>query len=143
MRRAGNAARVGLFARSVAARRSFLSEELGMEGYELWDRADDDADMQDDEDEQAIAALAMEVAGVSGRDAHRQRSVLEAARSFAMATREISRPDPTELLRAAYDNGSSFQPKWMNPSQIGGRMRTGNGIEVGDGENQNVAHLPL
>jgi len=31
----------------------------------------------------------------------------------------------------------------MNPSQIGGRMRTGNGIEVGDGVNQNVAYLPL
>jgi hypothetical protein len=114
-----------------------------MEGYELWDRVDDDADMHGDEDEQAIAALAMEVAGVSGRDSHRQRSVLEAARSFAMATRETNRPDPSEILRSAYDNGSSYQPKWMNPSQIGGRMRTGNGIEVGDGENQNVAHLPL
>jgi hypothetical protein len=122
-----------------------MNEELGMEGYELWERADDDVDMNGDgeEDEQAIAALAMEVAGVSGRDSQRQRSVIEAARSFAMATRESHRPDPEELLRAACENGSLYQPKWMNPSQIGGRMRTGNGIEVGDGDNQNVAHLPL
>jgi hypothetical protein len=143
LRRAGYAARSGLFARSVAARRSFMNEELGMEGYELWERVDDEAEIHGDEEEQAIAALAMEVAGVSGGDSQRHQSVIEAARSFAMATREAHRPDPSEILRAAYDNGSLYQPKWMNPSQIGGRMRTGNGIEVGDGENQIVAHLPL
>jgi SPRY domain len=31
----------------------------------------------------------------------------------------------------------------MNPSHIGGRMRTGNGIEVGEGDSQHVAYLPL
>ncbi|OEU17094.1 hypothetical protein FRACYDRAFT_237502 [Fragilariopsis cylindrus CCMP1102] len=60
------------------------------------------------------------------------------------AAREpVQRLEPDELLRAARDNDSVYQPKWMNPSQIGGRMRTGNGIEVGDGANQNVAYLPL
>jgi hypothetical protein len=123
-----------------------MNDEMGIEGDELWERVVDDVDMQGDEDENAIAALAMEVAGVSGavgaRDFNRQR-FMEAARSFAMAARETHRPNPEELLQAANENGSLYQPKWINPSQIGGRMRTGNGIETGEGENQNVAHLPL
>jgi hypothetical protein len=106
-----------------------------MEGYELYD----DAETHEDEDDNILASLAMEVAGVGRRDPNRQRSVIEAARSFAMATRD---PDPSEVLRAAYENGSIYQPKWMNPSQIGGRMRTGNGLEVGEGENENIGHLP-
>jgi hypothetical protein len=122
-----------------------MNDEIGMERDDLWDRVIDDVDMagEEDDEEQAIAALAMEVAGVSGgRESNRQR-FMEAARSFAVATRENQRPDPDELLHAANENGSLYQPKWVNPSQIGGRMRTGNGIEVGEGENQNVAHLPV
>ena len=121
-----------------------MNDEIGMEGEDLWERVVDDFDMGGDEDEQAIAALAMEVAGVTGgRETNRQR-FMEAARSFAMATREVHRdPNPDELLRAANENASSYQPRWVNPSQIGGRIRTGNGIEVGEGECQNVAHLPL
>ena len=141
LRRAGYAARSGLFPRSFqeATRRSIALEGLGMEGYELWDRSDADAEMLGGDDEYAIAALAMEVAGVSGRDPLRQQSVLEAARSFAMATRTTHRTDPTEILRAACDNSSFYQPKWIDPSQIGDRIQTGNGIEVANG----VAHLPL
>ena len=45
-----------------------MQEELGMDGYELWERVDDDADIQGEEEEHAIAALAMEVAGVGSRD---------------------------------------------------------------------------
>jgi hypothetical protein len=122
-----------------------MNEELGMDGYEFWERVDDDVDMNADDDETAIAALAMEVAGVSGRGdrAVGTRSIVAAGRSFAMvASREPERLEPEELLRAACENGSLYQPKWMNPSHIGGRMRTGNGIEVGDGDNQNVAYLP-
>jgi hypothetical protein len=111
---------------------------------DLWERVVEDVEMGGgDDDQEAIAALAMEVAGVSSRDATNRQRFMEAARSFAMASRESQRPDPDELLRAATENGSLYQPKWVNPSQIGGRMRTGNGIEVGEGENQNVAHLPL
>lgn len=147
MRRQGYAVRPDLFARSLAARRRFMQEELGLDGYELWERMEEDAEIHDEDGEHAIASLALQVAGVArgGRGGEssntRRRSVIDAARSFAMATaREL---DPSEILRAACDNGSLYQPKWMNPSQIGGRMRTGNGIEVGEGENQNVAHLPL
>lgn len=158
LRRAGYAARAGLFARSVAARRGFANEELGgLDGYEFWSRAmegDVDMDSGVDDDEQAIAALAMEVAGVNARSGDRSsvsggagaRSLMDAARSFAMASsnREPEiRLEPEELWQAAMENGTLYQPKWMNPSQIGGRMRTGNGIEVGDGESQNVAYLPL
>ncbi|KAL3925345.1 MAG: hypothetical protein SGILL_000473 [Bacillariaceae sp.] len=151
---AGYAARAGLFARSVAARRSFANDELGLDGYEFWSRAmDGDVDMEAaEDDEHAIAALAMEVAGVGGPrgssrgDRAGSRSLVDAARSFALAASNrdpVVRLEPDELWRAAEENGSSYQPKWMNPSQIGGRMRTGNGIEVGDGESQNVAYLPL
>lgn len=142
LRRAGYvASRSGLFARSVAARRRFMQEELGLEGYELWERMEEDPDMDEDDGDHVMASLAMEVANAAQGGGTRRRSVMDAARSFAMAAaREL---DPSEILRAACDNGSLYQPKWMNPSQIGGRMRTGNNIEVGEGENQNVAHLPL
>jgi hypothetical protein len=157
LRRAGYAARAGLFARTVAARRNFVNEELsGLDGYEFWSRAlegDVDADSSVDEDEQAIAALAMEVAGVNARSSGSNRSdrggatsgsrsILDATRSLAQAATETTL-EPEELWRAAEENGNLYQPKWMNPSQIGGRMRTGNGIEVGDGDCQNVAYLPL
>jgi hypothetical protein len=66
-----------------------MQEELGMEGYKLWECVDDDADLHGDEEKHAIAALAMEVAGVSARDPNRHRSVNKAARSFAMG-REMS-----------------------------------------------------
>jgi hypothetical protein len=117
-----------------------------------------------DEDDE-IAAMAMEVTGVGSSSSSSSnsvsarsraavaairgagggpRSIVDAARSFPVAAREpVQRLEPDELLRAARDNDSVYQPKWMNPSQIGGRMRTGNGIEVGDGANQNVAYLPL
>jgi hypothetical protein len=145
----------------VAARRSFINEELtGLDGYEFWSRAlegDIDMDSSVDEDEHAIAALAMEVAGVSARNGGTDRgtstggprSIMDATRSFALpaatttTTTAETRLVPEELWRAAEENGTLYQPKWMNPSQIGGRMRTGNGIEVGDGECQNVAYLPL
>jgi hypothetical protein len=158
LRRAGYAARAGLFARSVAARRGFMNEELsGLDGYEFWSRAmegDVDMDTGVEDDEHDFAALAMEVAGASARAAGGDRgssstgarSIMDAARSFALATsnREPeTKLEPDELWRAAEENGTLYQPKWMNPSQIGGRMRTGNGIEVGDGESQNVAYLPL
>ncbi|KAG7373198.1 HECT-domain ubiquitin-transferase [Nitzschia inconspicua] len=160
LRRAGYAARAGLFARTVAARRGFMNEELGgLDGYEFWSRAmegDVDMDSGMEDDEHAIAALAMEVAGVDTRTGGDRgsfsssgtgaRSIMDAARSFAIAAsnREAeTRLEPNELWRAAEENGTLYQPKWMNPSQIGGRMRTGNGIEVGDNESQNVAYLPL
>ena len=113
---------------------------------------DGDVDMEAaEDDEHAIAALAMEVAGVGPRGSSRgdratSRSLVDAARSFALAASN-GEPEvilePDELWKIAEENASSFQPTWMNPSQMGGRMRTGNGIEVGDGENKNVAYLPL
>ena len=124
---------------------------------------DGDVDMggaADDDDEQALAAMAMEASGLGSRGGSASarlraaaamrgvgvgpRSVVDAARSFSVPPREpVQRLTPDELLSAANENDSLYQPKWMNPSQIGGRMRTGNGIEVGEGTDQNVAYLPL
>ena len=123
---------------------------------------DGDVDMgaaaaDDDDDEHAMALMAMEASRLSNRSssagtrfraAAAMRGVgprlgFDAARSFALPPRETAqRLTPDELLRAAGENDSLYQPKWMNPSQIGGRMRTGNGIEVGEGANQSVAYLP-
>lgn len=128
---------------------------------------DADVDMSavaaDEDDERAIAAMAVEASGLGNRNSNISgagarfraaaamrgvgvgpRSIVDAARSFSVPAREpVQRLTPDELLHAANENDSLYQPKWMNPSQIGGRMRTGNGIEVGEGENQNVAYLPV
>lgn len=131
-----------------------------MEGYELWERGggaggnhaddDDDLDIPMAEEEQAFAALGLDFAGIPGRrEIQRQRrgGIDSAARSFGAASRRqdpaASALEPNQLWQLARENASLYQPKWMNPSQIGGRIRTGNGIEVGSGQNQGVAHLPL
>jgi hypothetical protein len=53
----------------------------------------------------------------------------------------------TELLRVAYENVSLYQLlTWMNPLQIGGRMRMGNDIELWATENVGMlctCHLEL
>ena len=105
---------------------------------------DGDVDMgaaaaDDDDDEHAMALMAMEASRLSNRSssagtrfraAAAMRGVgprlgFDAARSFALPPRETAqRLTPDELLRAAGENDSLYQPKWMNPSQIGGRMRT-------------------
>lgn len=131
--------------------------------------SDEDVDMASSEaEDRAIAALGMELAGISGSTAAAAaaavsggrmfpsmaggggpgpsaRSIVDAARAGLLTTARAVEPlEPEQLWQAASDNGSIYQPRWMNPSQIGGRMRTGNGIEVGDGNNQNnVAYLPL
>ena len=139
---------------------------------------DDDVEMAlanaAEADDQAMAVLAMEVAGMSGASSGpgsarsisssraaaeaaaaayaaaglgppSARSIVDAARAGLLGSsgRDVEPLEPDELWRAAYTNGSIYQPKWMNPAEIGGRMRTANGIEVGDGDNQNVAYLPL
>mmetsp|Transcript_36670 Transcript_36670/g.88593 ORF Transcript_36670/g.88593 Transcript_36670/m.88593 type:complete len:2896 (+) Transcript_36670:158-8845(+) len=88
------------------------------------------------------AAAAYAAAGLGPPTA---RSIVDAARAGLLGSsgRDVEPLGPDELWRAAYANGSIYQPKWMNPAEIGGRMRTANGIEVGDGDNQNVAYLPL
>jgi hypothetical protein len=88
------------------------------------------------------AAAAYAAAGLGPPTA---RSLVDAARAGLLGSsgRDVEPLEPDELWRAAFANGSIYQPKWMNPAEIGGRMRTANGIEVGDGDNQNVAYLPL
>ena len=115
---------------------------------DLWGRVVDGAGLAG-EDHEAMAALAMEVAGQSaghGRESSRQR-LLDVARSFNLSHRDgvgASSLSSEELMQAATDNASSYNPKWISPSQIGGRVNTtGNGIQIGDGERQNVAHLPV
>ena len=160
----------------MAARRNILNNSnedhqlpfgsgIVMDGYyhEFFESViDGDVDMggsaADDDDEHAIAAMAVEASALGNRSSSAgarlraaaamrgvgPRSVFDAARSFSVPAREpVQRLTPEELLLAANENDSLYQPKWMNPSQIGGRMRTGNGIEVGEGTSQNVAYLPL
>lgn len=146
LRRAGYAARAGIFARGLGARRDFLGETGDI--ADLWGRVVDGAGLAG-EDHEAMAALAMEVAGQSAgrdRESSRQR-LLDAARTFNLSNRDgagTSSMSSQELMQAATDNAASYTPKWISPSQIGGRVNTtGNGIQIGDGERQNVAHLPV
>ncbi|VEU39316.1 unnamed protein product [Pseudo-nitzschia multistriata] len=83
------------------------------------------------------AAIRFRVAAAMRRARADNRFVAPSARE---STQGLS---PEDLLHAANNNDSAYQPKWMDLSQIGGRMRTGNGIEVGEGAEQNVAYLPL
>ena len=111
---------------------------------DLWGRVVDGAGLAG-EDHEAMAALAMEVAGHPAgrnRESSRQR-LLDAARTFNLSNRESASMNSLELMQAATDNGASFRPKWASPTQVGGRVNTGNGIQIGDGERQNVAHLPV
>mgnify|MGYP005843340129 CR=1 FL=1 len=112
---------------------------------ELWGRVVDGVAF-DSEDDEAMAALAMEFSGQNAdrnRDNARQR-LLDAARnfSFGAAGSDSATIDTDEVMEVATENASAFQPKWINPSQMNGRVITGNGIEVGEGERQQVAHLP-
>jgi hypothetical protein len=122
-----------------------MEDELGLDDDDPLDRVED-VDMAGDDEDDVVAALAMEVAGVPNvgriQESRRQR-LLDAARSFGMLTNEFQRVNPDDLLRAATENAASYQPKWVTPSQIGGRARTGTAVVVGDEDHQNVAHVPL
>lgn len=142
LRRAGYAARAGLFARGLGGRRD-VGDHSDL--ADLWGRVVDGVGGLTGDDGEAMAALAMEVAGNhSGRnrESSRQR-LLDAARNFSLSGRETAPTNPQDLMRAAVDNASNFRPRWAIPSQIGGRANTtGNGIQI-DADTQNVAHLPI
>ena len=111
----------------------------------------DDGMMGIDADDQAVAALALQVAGVTG--AARipgARSTLSRRQRFpnsASAGEDDSNhsdqpaPEPPEtLLQIATENASSYQPKWASTSQIGGRSRSVH--DVGPDGLENVARIP-
>jgi len=135
-----------------------LGGMLMMDGYyhDFFESVIDPDAHRDVDDEQAVVDVPAEAPGIGSSSMINNRSAAAIrfgmamrgaaadARPIGASARESSqRLSPEELLRAAIDNDSMYQPKWMNLSQIGGRMRTGNGIEVGDGGNQNVAYLPV
>jgi hypothetical protein len=161
---AGYAARAGWLARGLGggggggARRGIMNDDFaGLDDEDLWESVVDGVEMAGDDPENAMESLAMEVSGMASaarnarmessrhsslESASRQR-FLEAARAFSQANREIQRADPEELLRWATENAASYHPRWANPAQlVASRARSGNGIEVGEGERQNLAHLP-
>lgn len=142
LRRAGFGARAGLFARGLGGRRD-VGDHSDL--ADLWGRVVDGVGGLAADDGEAMAALAMEVAGNhSGRnrESSRQR-LLDAARSFSLSGRETAPINPQDLMQAASDNASNFRPRWANSSQIGGRANiTGNGIQI-EADMQNVAHLPI
>ena len=102
-----------------------------------------------DEEEQAVAALALEVAGVAGSARiPGAQSTLSRRRRFQAGPapeQEERNQQPTEppetLWRLAMENASSYQPKWGTSTQHRGRMRHGHDIEVGSGDLQNVARI--
>lgn len=143
MRRAGYAARAGIFSRGglpggipvgLGGRRGFMNDDID----ELWGRVVDGVGFGNDEDEEAITALAMEV---SGQPLNRSRD-LGRPRNFSSPGRETTAVDADEVLDAATENARGYQPKWISPG-VGGRVSTGNGMEIGEGQRQNVAHLPV
>lgn len=155
---AGYAARAGWLARGLGARRGIMNDDFaGLDDEDLWESVVDGVEMSGEDPESAMESLAMEVSGMASAarnarmegnrnqsldSASRQR-FLEAARAFSQANREIQRADPEELLRWATENAASYHPRWANPAQlVAGRARSGNEIEVGEGERQNLAHLP-
>jgi len=155
---AGYAARAGWLARGLGARRGMMNEDFaGLDDEDLWESVVDGGDMGDDP-ESAMESLAMEVSGMASAarnarlEASRHQSLeianrqrfLEAARAFSQANRDSTqRVDPDEVLRWATENAASYHPRWVNPTQRVGRARSGNEIEVGEGEQQNLAHLPI
>jgi hypothetical protein len=127
-----------------------MPNELELDEEEFWESVVDNMEMAaGDEAESAIESLAMEVSGMAGRNRLLNntsgrfannasgRRLLEAARVFSQSNRDA--PDTAELLRAATANAASYQPRWVNPSQLGTRGRSsGNDIQVGDGEGRAI-----
>jgi len=155
LRRAGYAARAGLFAREFGNRRDFMGAADAGDIADIWGRVVDGTGLGGGDDHDVMAALAMEVAGHQGgrnREATRQR-LLDAARSFHLSATGRSGEFPTasstttnsheDLMQAATDNASHYSPRWSSPTQITGHAIAHYGIEIGDGERQNVAHLPF
>lgn len=100
------------------------------------------------EDEEQMAALALEVAGVAG--AAGIPGALSRRRRFQMGPAIPDQEDrapaqPTEppetLWRLAMENAASYQPKWGTTTQHRGRIRNGYDIEIGSGDLQNVARV--
>lgn len=101
-----------------------------------------------DPEEQAVAALALEVAGIRGAAMiPGARSVLSRRQPFPNApapggedNRNFPPPEPPETLwRLALENAEAYQPKWSIAAQRGGKSRHNHDIEVG--ALQNVARI--
>lgn len=131
-----------MFSRSFAAQRGASREDH----YDVEDALDLDSDeMGGDEEEQVIAALALEVSGVtSAARAASARNLLDRRlRSLGASSGADAHPNPDEILQTATENASLYQPTWADTSQIGGRNRGSNGIVLGTEEQRNVAHLAV
>lgn len=141
-RHGANLARASWLARGLSTRRAF-NEEVGLDEEDLWDSVVDGVDMgAADDQESAIESLAMDLTGSARSRLESRRRFLEAARAFSNANRELQPPPAADLLRSGIENASSYQPRWANPLHLCSQGRSGNSIEVGEGERQNVAHLP-
>jgi len=97
------------------------------------------------DDEEQVAALALEVAGVAG--AARIPGALSRRRRFQLPEQQqedratLPTEPPETLWRLAMENAASYQPKWGTSTQHRGRMRHGHDIDIGSGELQNVARM--
>jgi hypothetical protein len=157
----GYAVRAGWLARGLGADRrggDFAEDEL-------WESVvDDDVEMDHHhpggDEAAAMESLAMAVSNIAQRHHQQQQQRgssdsrqrwLEAGRQYAQSVRGGPVPaanaivvvDPNELLRCACDNAQAYQPVWENFAKSPARSRAANGIQVGDGERQTLAHLPM
>jgi hypothetical protein len=107
----------------------------------------------DEEDEHAVAALALEAAGVAdaaripGARSRRElmlRSAVEHNMPFGMDAIVTSNPPlaPNNLREIAIENMSLYDPQWEAPINLG-MTRKSNSLVVGDDENANIATLPI
>lgn len=128
-----------------------IFDDEGLRILDLDRMAEGDVEMMmADEEQHAAAALALEVAGI--REGARIPGALASSRARAVGGQRVSGlesasstrslPRPADLLRVAKDNASMYSPKWASASQLGGRMRGSNSIEIGQGDLVNVAHAP-
>ena len=168
-------ARPSWFSRSVFGSRGARSihEEFGMdEEADLWESVVDDVEIaQGDDRQNSIESLAMEVSGMAsaarrslesrrqGIEGGRQQRLLDVARVFQQqqqgssssasapsSARDVPRVAPEELWNQAMQNGPSYRPQWMNPSQMSSRSRNSNGIQIVPSQEEpssnTLAYLP-
>lgn len=139
--------------RSAASR--FLANHYNFAVGNMDDEAFEDGDVMEmreyeammgmDPEQRAVAALALEVAGIPvAARIPGARSVLNRLQRIPNAgppaedARNLSPPEqPDTLWRLAMENAALYQPKWV--VQRGARSRHGHEIELGTGDLRNVA----
>lgn len=145
LRRAGRSAASRLLANHYSMARGELDpdDEMFEDGLEIQFREG----LLGMDDEEQVAALAMEVAGAARIPGALSRRARRFQAGPAAGAEEDRTMQPTEseppetLWRLAMENAAAYQPKWGTSTQHRGRMRHGHDIDIGRGDLQNVARM--